>query len=280
MSVTPEIAKPSIARFVIRTIKLGISILYFIWNRFCHMLFGNSVGTCVVLYYHSIPIQYRTRFEEQMRLIAAQKTAIDITRVGDLPSNTHSVVITFDDALQSFAENAVPVLVRLKIPATVFAVTDALGSKPGWGEGYYSPNERVMSPEQLSNLPDSIKVGSHTLNHPNLTALSQESAGEEINLSREKLEALLHRPVNLFSFPHGAFNDFTVQQCKKAGYQLVFTTEPGLVSAGKNGFVVGRVPADPWDWRTEFYLKVSGAYCWQPYAQVVMINVRALFITK
>jgi peptidoglycan/xylan/chitin deacetylase (PgdA/CDA1 family) len=277
MSATPEVATPSVTRFAIRTIKLGISSLSFIWIQLRRWLSPDRPATCVVLYYHSVPAQYRKRFEEQMQMVANRAAAIDITHLCDLPPHTHSVVITFDDALESFAENAVPVLVGLKIPATVFAVADALGSKPGWGEGYFSPEERVMSPEQLGRLPDSIRVGSHTLTHPYLTALSQEAAGEEITRSREKLEALLHRPITLFSFPHGAFNSSTVCQCQEAGYERVFTIEPVLASAGKNQFVVGRVPADPWDWRVEFYLKIFGAYCWQPYAQVVKRKIRALF---
>ena len=145
MSATPEVTKRSPTRFSIRIIKLGISILYFVRNRFYCLLFPNRTGTCVVLYYHNVPSPYRKRFEQQMRIVADKKAAIDITRIDDLPANTHSIALTFDDALESFAENAVPVLVRLRIPATVFAVADAFGCNPGWGEGYYFPKERVMS---------------------------------------------------------------------------------------------------------------------------------------
>ena len=280
MSATPEVTKRSPTRFSIRRIKLGISILYFVRNRFYCLLFPNRTGTCVVLYYHNVPSPYRMRFEQQMRIVADKKAAIDITRIDDLPANTHSIALTFDDALESFAENAVPVLVRLRIPATVFAVADAFGCNPGWGEGYYFPKERVMSSAQLGSLPYSINVGSHTLTHPYLTALSWEAAGEEIKFSRERLEALLHRPITLFSFPHGDFNDSTVRQCQEAGYEHVFTTEPVLVSGGRAQFVVGRVSTDPWDWLLEFYLKIAGAYCWQPYAQAVVRNIRARFSAK
>jgi len=215
-----------------------------------------------------------------MRLVAARKAVIDVACIDELAPNTHSVAITFDDALQNFAENVVPVLVGWKIPASVFVVPDALGSKPAWGEGYYDLNERIMSEAQLSSLPDLITVGSHTLTHANLTAVSQESAAEELKLSREKLEAMIRRPILFFSFPHGAFNELVVHQCREAGYKRVFTTEPLLISAAKDQFVVGRVSADPWDWRLEFYLKISGAYCWQPCAQAVVRSVRRLFVTK
>jgi peptidoglycan/xylan/chitin deacetylase (PgdA/CDA1 family) len=276
VSVNPEVAKPSVSRSVRRVIKLGISLLYFAWMRIGRLLLGNRAGTCVVLYYHSVPGKYQERFAQQMRLLAGRKAAIDIDRIEDLPANATSVVITFDDALQNFAENAVPVLIGLQIPATVFVVTDALGSKPRWGQGYYGPDERIMSEEELRKLPDLVTVGSHTLTHPDLTTVSPESAAIELKLSREKLEALLRRPIPLFSFPHGAYNDSLLRESKDAGYQRVFTTEPQLVSAATDRYVVGRVSVDPWDWRAEFRLKVAGAYCWQPVARKAVRNMRAL----
>jgi peptidoglycan/xylan/chitin deacetylase (PgdA/CDA1 family) len=234
-------------------------------------------GRCIVLYYHSVPDNYVRQFEKQMNLISKQQMVRDIAAIDALPANSHSVVVTFDDALQNFTDNAVPVLVALKIPATVFAVADAFGEKPGWGEGYYGENERIMSTEQLISLPALITVGSHTLTHPDLTTLVPENAAAELKLSREKLEAILHRPVPLFSFPHGAYNDALVRQCRQAGYSRVFTTDPEFVSMSKDNYVIGRVTMDPWEWPVEFYLKISGAYCWQPLARHAVRKMRAMF---
>jgi len=194
-----------------------------------------------------------------------------------LPEGTHSVAITFDDGLVSFAEHAVPVLERWNVPATVFAVVDALGSSPIWGENYYSPYERVMSEEQLRALPALVSVGSHTLTHPHLLAVSEQAAGLEISESRRKLESLLQRPVMTFSFPHGEFNEAVVAQCREAGYERVFTTDPELLRNGQAKFVVGRVAADPWDWTLEFRLKMLGGYCWQSYLLSVKRSVRRVF---
>jgi len=277
VSVTPEVAKPSIKRSIIRLIKLGVSLVYFVWRRAGRLLRVRRVGDCIVLYYHSVPSQYKESFERQMRLLAEKKLAMDIAGIDELPKSSDSIVVTFDDALQNFTENAVPILVGLKIPATVFVVADALGNWPGWGEGYYGENERIMSKEQLIDLPALITVGSHTLTHPHLTRLSPESAATELKVSREKLESMLNRPVPLFSFPHGEYNEAIVRQCREAGYHRVFTTDPEFVSPIKSNFVVGRVTMDPWEWPIEFRLKISGAYCWQPFARNAVRNVKALF---
>ena len=231
-----------------------------------------------MLYYHSVPDVYRAQFEEQMRIVASDTRPVAVSGLNHLPAGSHSVAITFDDALESFVENAVPVLQRLGIPATVFAVTDVLGTTPEWGKSYYSPDERVMSAEQLRALPELIDVGSHTLTHSDLTLVSTEALSKEITHSREKLEALLQRPVTMFAFPYGSFNSTAVCACREAGYVRVFTTEPSLVPKDATEFVVGRVGVDPWDWRLEFRMKMLGAYCWQPYAKAAMHKIRQFLL--
>ncbi len=282
MSETPGVRRPSAARFAFRIAKLGVSLIYFaicsIWVQLLQLGQKDRAGACVVLYYHGVPRQYRDRFERQMQIASRLAKPVDLRHIGSLPANTRAVAITFDDALESFLENAAPGLMRLRIPVTVFAVADALGSKPKWGESYYSPDERVMSAEQLRHLPDLITVGSHTLTHAILTRLDSDAAIQEIAGSRAKLEGLLNRSVTLFSFPFGVFNASTVRQCREAGYERVFTTEHVLAVA--NQFVVGRVAADPWDWPLEFRLKIMGAYCWQLRLSFVIRFIRAPFSTE
>ncbi len=263
-----------------RIVKLGISIAYFAVKSAWRWIQRSRSGTGVVLYYHSVPRQYAERFAQQMNLVAARAKAIPLDAIECLPDGTHSVAITFDDGLVSFAERAVPALERYNIPATVFAVADALGTTPPWGEHYYAPEERVMSEEQLLTLPASISVGSHTLSHPHLLEASEQAADLEIRGSRRKLEALLQRPVVTFSFPHGEFNDAVVSLCRDAGYERAFTTTPELLCDGQLKFVVGRVAADPWDWPLEFRLKILGAYCWQPYLQSLKRRVQRIFLRQ
>lgn len=281
MSTTPGVTKPSLRRFTLRIIKLILSLVCFgfdaVSNLLCRILRINQPGTCVVLYYHAVPGGYRSRFEEQMRIVTSESKIVDLRNIKSPLPDTRTIAITFDDALESFFDNAVPVLLRLKIPATVFVVSEALGTKPEWGESYYASDERVMSVEQLRSLPELIVVGSHTLTHRNLTDLAPEAAIEEIANSREKLESILHRQISLFSFPYGALNDWIVSRCQEAGYERVFSTSPVLAFATEDQFVVGRVSVDPWDWRLEFRLKIMGAYRWDAKARNAIAAIRAWF---
>lgn len=268
MSATPGIRKPSVKRWLLRILNLGISSMVFfldrIWFYLLRLLQRDTRSRCTVLYYHSIPREYGKRFEQQMRLMLKLAEPLDLRDLECNSRNKTFVGITFDDSLESFYKYAVPVLVELKIPATVFTVVDALGRHPSWGQGYYLPDEQVMSTKHLERLPDLITIGSHTLTHVSLISTSPEVAREEITGSRHRLERMLNRPITLFSFPHGHLNDALVSQCREAGYQRVFTTEPRCV--GGDNFVIGRVSADPWDWGPEFRLKMMGAYRWRAWA--------------
>jgi len=272
MSETPGIRKLSLTRCVIRISNLSVSLVVClfdsVWFHLSRHFRSNPPGRCVVLYYHSVPTKYAKRFEEQMKLVAKLATPLDLRYLKSCPKNGTFVAITFDDSMESFYTNAVPVLFGLNIPATVFAVADALGTRPSWGDRYYLPDERVMSALQLESLPDLISIGSHTLTHVSLVTVEPEIAQWEIAESRRRLESMLQRPVSLFSFPHGHFNEVLVQQCREVGYEHVFTTEPS--DANENDFVMGRVAVDPWDWPLEFRLKMMGAYRWRMSARTAL----------
>jgi peptidoglycan/xylan/chitin deacetylase (PgdA/CDA1 family) len=197
-----------------------------------------------------------------MNALAAHCTVVDLNMIGNLQDGEHFVAVTFDDGLDSFVRNAVPVLSELKIPATVFVVANALGKRPVWGEGYFTADERVMSEDDLNALPPEITIGSHTLTHADLISTDPERASREVTESRRVLESMLHRRVSLFSFPFGNFNADVLQYCHEAGYDRVFTTEPETIAGDSSAFVLGRVAADPWDWTLEFLLKILGAYRW------------------
>jgi peptidoglycan/xylan/chitin deacetylase (PgdA/CDA1 family) len=192
----------------------------------------------------------------------------------------HYAAITFDDAFQSVVANALPELKKRGIPSILFIVSGAVGLFPPWlsdqNNGCDS-SERIMTAEQLRELPsDLVAIGSHTMTHPRLTSLCEEDAKREIAGSRKQLEGMLRRPVRLFSFPHGEFNESLVGWCREEGYDRVFTTLPTMAFSDSSEYVTGRVWADPTDWNLEFRLKVLGAYRWLPQAFVWKRKIRTV----
>jgi len=256
-----------------RLTKLIISFGFFlctsVGNTIRRFMRVKPRATCVVLAYHGVAPKDRAQFARQMDALICYTRPITADHRHPLRPGEHCAAVTFDDGFLSVVENAVPELMLRKIPATLFIVTDFLGSTAKWTtfDRDDVAQERTVSAGQLKDLPaDLITIGSHTLSHPWLPSLPEAQAKNELSTSRDKLRSLLKRDITLFSFPYGALNERLVHWSRDAGYQRVFTTLPMLAFADPQEFVTGRVRVEPADWPVEFRLKLLGAYQWLPWA--------------
>ena len=250
-----------------RAFKCAVSLCVFLASSirdFWRDLFGKKRRhSCVVLYYHSVPGSRRERFAKQLDMLVRHAQPISLDDKITLQSGIRYAAVTFDDGFENFVDVALPELSKRRIPSTVFVIADAVGKAFG-PEGRPEP---VMSLEQIRELPpDLVTIGSHTLTHPFLPALSEQDSRFEIAQSRAKIEQMLNSKVLLFSFPFGGFNEQLAVLCREAGYRHAFTTLPEFAFENPDQFVVGRVRVDPDDWPLEFRLKLAGAYRWLPSA--------------
>jgi peptidoglycan/xylan/chitin deacetylase (PgdA/CDA1 family) len=250
-----------------RVVKCVVSLGVFLFTRAAEMVSRLSGkppnGKCVILYYHSVPANQRQQFSRQMDTLLRHTKPLSLLNAPPLRPGVHHVAVTFDDALRNLLKNAIPELERRNIPATIFAISGALGKTFG------APRcmEQVMTPEELQALPeDLITIGSHSVTHPFFPAITREAARWELRQSRADLTHVLHKDIRLFSFPFGGCSKELVELCREAGYQRVFTTQPHLAFTVPHQFALGRIRVDPTDWPFEFFLKISGAYRWLPWA--------------
>jgi len=173
--------------------------------------------------------------------------------------------VTFDDGFASVLYNAIPELFARKIPCIIFVPTGSMGTHPRWlGEPHPDATETVMTPEHIRGLAasDLVRIGSHSVTHPNFRILGDAAAISELTRSKVELEAIVGDAVNFFSFPHGAFNDRSFSLTRLAGYKKVFTIQPTVAIPTRGEFVYGRIRVEPDDWILEFRLKARGAYRW------------------
>ncbi len=106
---------------------------------------------------------------------------------------------------------------------------------------------RLLSWQQIREMhKDGIEFGSHTVNHYNLTTISEEEVEEELKASKEKIEEELDEPVTGFCYPIGLnehYNEKVKELVAKRGYRYACTAEFGHVSKGSNLFLLRRVCA-------------------------------------
>jgi peptidoglycan/xylan/chitin deacetylase (PgdA/CDA1 family) len=272
--------------FAFRAFKLCISMAVFAYlsvERKLLRFLGRPVpGSCNVLYYHSVPSEHRRVFAKQVEIIVRLTKPVSAdARLTPLPGVRHCAV-TFDDAFEDVIENAVPELVKRKVPAVIFVTTDVLGEFANWWpESAPERKRRIAMAKQLQELPvEWITVGAHTKTHPRLSRLSEADAKSEILDPRGSLADLLGYSPESFSFPYGDFNEELIGWCQDSAYKRIFTTLPKQVVQRSEGFVIGRVSVEPTDWNLEFRLKLLGGYSWMPWAIDIKRRVRALLFVN
>jgi len=265
-----------------RLFNFVVSVVVFVFDVLRDLLLkisvGKSPGTCVVLYYHSIPTEQRALFASQLDSINRMGKVVDVTQEIMIEPGVRHIGITFDDAFENFVSEALPELQKRRVPATLFVITGALGKSFGPSNA----PERVMTVSQLRGLPpDLISIGSHTVTHPYLPELDDLAARRELTESKSELELILGRETSAFSFPFGGFTDHLVELANEAGYRSIFTTLPRFAfSNGSPASTIGRVRVDATDWPLESRLKFAGAYRWLPLAMYLKGRFKKLWKSR
>jgi peptidoglycan/xylan/chitin deacetylase (PgdA/CDA1 family) len=255
---------------IIRRLKIFISIAYLSIRNIKKFLFNTSNNnTCVVLYYHSVLDDQKDNFINQLDYLSKKYSFVSLRSINTLPQKKNLVSITFDDGLSSILKNALPELIKRKIPTTIFIPAANIDCYPQWEqkgqEVYYS--DKIMNKYEIKELSDlGVEIASHTLKHTDLRNVNTETAKEELQLSKSILEEITNKEIVSFSFPYGSYNDDLISLAIDCGYDFVYTTQPEIISFPTKKKVFGRVSVEPDDSLLEFQLKVAGAYSWLPEA--------------
>jgi peptidoglycan/xylan/chitin deacetylase (PgdA/CDA1 family)/SAM-dependent methyltransferase len=151
------------------------------------------------------------------------------------------VMITFDDALQDFADAAWPILRSHDFTAEVFAVTDLVGQTAHW-DAAYGPAARLMDAETITRLhAEGVRFGSHLATHSGADGLSTLDLIDELVRSRAALSRWLRSPVQSMAAPYGLSDDRLRRLAHEAGYRACFGTRDGLASLWDDPFNIPRV---------------------------------------
>ena len=254
-------------KVVKRAIKFILSIgfwaFYASFNRIRKLLKWRGCGTCVVICYHEVDAQKRQKFSKQLDVLEHLSKFVSINELGKLRNCSHNVAITFDDGFMSVMENAIPELVKRKIPSTLFIPCGYLGKYPGWMQTNQNSSKKIINEDQLKSLDQKlVSIGSHGVSHQNLTLMNEEMAERELVESKRILEKILGYPIIYFAFPYGRYNQNVINYSKKAGYKRIFSIWPEMAMMGSDEYLIGRVDVSTEDWPFEFMLKSLGAYRW------------------
>ncbi len=145
--------------------------------------------------------------------------ASQMVRNGDpLPEKT--VALVFDDGFDSVYRYAWPLLKQRNMTATVYIIAGFAGSLDSWDVKIGWRRFRHLSWEQVRSLGDSgIEIGSHSLNHPDLTRLGDDALRFELQESRSVISENTGLTARSFSIPFGRCTPREAIAISDSGYE-------------------------------------------------------------
>ena len=170
-----------------------------------------------------------------------QREGCRFVGLDEISQSRRWVCITLDDGYRDNYTTAFPLFKRLNVPFAVFVTTGFVDDER---EMWWYPGERLgIATEQLLDMADDplCTIGAHTVNHPKLDTLSQTEQQWEIQQSKQWIESVLGKPVNHFSYPHGAYNDASVDICRDLGFHTALTTNGRTVRSDYDSLQLDRI---------------------------------------
>ncbi len=174
-------------------------------------------------------------FKEHMAIIKNSnlnfKNPNNFDKMFNIPKSKKEILITIDDAFESFYNEAWPYLKKNKIPFILFVSTKPVG------KGGY------MTWEQIKEVgsQEFAHIGHHSHTHEYLIDVSNEEFILDIETANKIfLRELGYVPV-LFSYPFGEYSKFMKDYISK-NFKYAFGQHSGVIDLNKDKFELPRFP--------------------------------------
>ena len=149
----------------------------------------------------------------------------------NVPKKKKKILLTVDDAFQSFYDHAWPYLKKNQIPFVLFVSTEPVG------------NNGYMNWDQIKEIDRSEfgVIGHHSHSHDYLIDKSEEIFLNDIKTSNLIFKEKLGYIPTLFSYPFGEYSGFMKDYISQ-NFKIAFGQHSGIIDVNKNKFELPRFP--------------------------------------
>jgi peptidoglycan/xylan/chitin deacetylase (PgdA/CDA1 family) len=158
-----------------------------------------------------------------------------------MPDVDRGFALAFDDGLRSIQDVA-PVLAQHRVPATVFLVTDRMGSDNDWpGQPRSIPRAPLLAWSDLGALAAAgFSFAAHGRTHRRLDECDDDALERELRGSRDAIEQRSGRPCRLLAYPYGLATR-RVRLAAARHFDAAFGTRHDLATAAQDPFLLSRI---------------------------------------
>jgi len=203
--------------------------------------FSNDEGVLSIMYHRFDEFKYPSTnismdvFKEHVDLILDANLTFyhpkDFVNDFDVPKKEKKILLTIDDAFQSFYDNAWPYLKKNQIPFILFVSTEPVG------------NNGYMNWDQIKEIESSEfgVIGHHSHSHDYLIDKTEEVFLNDIKTSNLIFKEKLGYVPTLFSYPFGEYSGFMKDYISQ-NFKIAFGQHSGIIDINKNKFELPRFP--------------------------------------
>jgi len=238
------------------------SFLLFMKIKIINRFYKIFYKTAPILLYHRIfapsadPVMLCVTpacFESHLEFLKKYYNVLPLSELsGRLATGTlegDEAAITFDDGYRDNLVNALPLLEKYDIPATIFITTGQLGKKASfvWDMKYVASDRATfLSDEDIRILSNHrlIEIGAHTDTHRRLSDLDAAEQRADISESKTILENITGKKITAFAYPFGNVHDFDESSkkiAKELGFNFSYSNTQILAKETKDRFCIPRI---------------------------------------
>ena len=175
-------------------------------------------------------------FKEQLKVIEEEGITFihpkDFKKSLSDGKGKRKILLTIDDGLLSFYENAWPILKKKKIPFILFVNTREVGSF------------NYMNWDQILELHknENVEIGNHSHSHEYLVDENPEVIKSDIQKSINIFKNNLGKNSDFFSYPFGEYSLKFKEIIKNFGFKYAFGQHSGVIDETKDFWELPRYP--------------------------------------